>query len=418
MGTIKIIEAHAKLLLSGEHSVLRGAPAVGLPLPLRLRLAFNPHLPSAEQGGSTRDHTDLPDRHRHLRTKPTKESADRAPTAKQLFSPTARQLLADYPRFIDEVTRSVREATRSNGGSIDIESEIPLGAGLGSSAALCVACAELLQLLRNDGGHERAFGGRGDESELQTVWRKAHHMERHFHGRSSGVDTGIIANTTPVIFWHTPEARHLLQTKGRGIIADPSTHYRIQPLKQGVSLTLAIIVLPRKPATSARKMIDSVAEERNREIMQRFCKQTERFAEQCAELAATTPDPTTPSGVGTLPDTTATERTATSPLPAEFYECVRQLHRLQQQLGISTTEIDAFIEQACAHGAEAGKVSGAGGGGAAFVLFRNHTALASALPQLTRFCDTRYQQQHRLYSGEWHGNEWHGFREHRTHPTE
>lgn len=365
MGTIKTIEVHAKLLLSGEHSVLYGAPAVGLPLPLSLQLNFTPH--------------------------------PRRPSAQQLFSPTVQRLLADYPRFTDEVAHGVLAST-SNGGEIDIDSTIPLGAGLGSSAALCVACAKLLRLLRNDGGEdEHAVDGRGDQHASQAVWREAHRLESHFHGHSSGVDTGIIANAAAMLFWHRPESRQLLQTGGSVIPPpDPSAHYRLQPINHGLSLVLAIIVLPRAPATSTRRMIASVADTHSRAELRRFCDETKRFAEQCAQLTA--------ANATSAPPTTA--------LPAEFCECIRRLHRLQQQLGISTTEIDAFIEQACACGAEAGKVSGAGGGGAAFVLFRNRDALTNALPQLARFCDARYRRQHRLYSGEWRGDGWHGFRSH------
>jgi len=41
MGTL-IASAAAKLLLSGEHSVLKGMPAAGLPLPLHITLYLTP----------------------------------------------------------------------------------------------------------------------------------------------------------------------------------------------------------------------------------------------------------------------------------------------------------------------------------------------------------------------------------------
>ncbi len=69
-----------------------------------------------------------------------------------------------------------------------IYSEIPLGAGFGSSAALCVELAKRLS-------------PQVDKFHRFEIARKA---EDFFHGRSSGVDPACIAYEAPIVFQNQP----------------------------------------------------------------------------------------------------------------------------------------------------------------------------------------------------------------------
>ena len=60
---------------------------------------------------------------------------------------------------------------------VTIDSDVARGVGFGSSAALCAALARAAL--------EHAAGPRGD------AWRLAHESERLFHGTPSGIDTGL-----------------------------------------------------------------------------------------------------------------------------------------------------------------------------------------------------------------------------------
>jgi mevalonate kinase len=71
-------------------------------------------------------------------------------------------------------------------GCIEIESTIPIGAGLGSSAALCVALSRWL----------REPLGIREEDLLAFSTR----LEHRFHGRSSGMDVATILSATPISF--------------------------------------------------------------------------------------------------------------------------------------------------------------------------------------------------------------------------
>jgi mevalonate kinase len=147
-------EVPAKWVLTGEHSVLYGATAVALPHPdLRMALHFSPD----EEGV--------------LRIEPAGAQS------------VIRDLLTSIPGL----------PTLS--GSLLIESTIPVGAGLGSSAALCVA---LTQWLAGPLGIAR--------SECAAF---ATRLEDRFHGQSSGMDVAVISAETPIAYVRTDGARPL-----------------------------------------------------------------------------------------------------------------------------------------------------------------------------------------------------------------
>ena len=352
------VTAAAKLLLSGEHAVLAGAPAAGMPLPLRLRLTLTPTANSATGDGVR-------------------------------FAPRYAEPLERYRPFIFELERELR-ACGVGDARIDIDSDIPVAPDWEARRRCALPaprrCARYIAPTKDH-----------PKDRTEYIWNTAHRLERHFHGRSSGIDTGIIAAAAPTLFFH--RRRPLAGTQ----ITTPYSHYRRQPIAN-LRIAMAIIVLPRHRTT--KQMVATIAPhgaiEQNGAIeqsaasppanddpqieehatMDAFCAQSERFAEWLAD-----------------DDETA----------ATGYQCVRLLYRLQQQMGISTAEIDAFIERAIDCGAAAGKVSGAGGGGSAFALFDDRAALSAALPDLRRFCADRYPH-YRLYWGEYTADRgWRGF---------
>jgi mevalonate kinase len=136
------IEVPGKWVLSGEHSVLRGGLAVALPHPhFRLALRFHP-----QPGGG-------------LLTAPSE--------AKELAGALVDQVFA----------LAGRSSQARPEGLLEIQSTIPFGAGLGSSAALCVA---LVRWLSEPLGIE-----------LARVGEIATRLEDRFHGKSSGMDVAV-----------------------------------------------------------------------------------------------------------------------------------------------------------------------------------------------------------------------------------
>jgi mevalonate kinase len=135
-----------KWVLAGEHAVLRGQPAVALPHPeLALSLRFTP-----EPG------------------RPLEVRGALAEPARELLAAHGRELFARGPHE----------------GTMVLESSVPAGAGLGSSAALCVA---LVRWAR-------------PELEAPLQRELARRLEDRFHGTSSGMDIAAVASAGPILF--------------------------------------------------------------------------------------------------------------------------------------------------------------------------------------------------------------------------
>jgi len=146
------INIPCKFALSGEHSVLRGGRAVLLPhfeWSLKIRL----------------------------------ESC-----ADMLFIETAESLNEDANLALNLGKAIVPEdKIKIISGKAVLENSIPVGAGLGSSAALSVGIIRLL------------LGGENQISDDQVIeW--ARQIENHFHGRSSGMDVATCYLQRPALF--------------------------------------------------------------------------------------------------------------------------------------------------------------------------------------------------------------------------
>jgi mevalonate kinase len=141
------IQIPGKWVLTGEHAVLRGAQAVALPHPtLGLFLQFHPSSASEPY----------------------------------------RSALADHP-LLQELLEGHLRPEQVPSGALTLKSSLPIQAGLGSSAALCVALTRWLK----------------GPLQLQTeddCLRFATALEDRFHGKSSGMDVATIAAGEPISF--------------------------------------------------------------------------------------------------------------------------------------------------------------------------------------------------------------------------
>ena len=149
-------ETHGKWLLAGEHSVLRGSPVIVFPVlskKVALKYWQNNNAAHAEFSG------------------------DFAQAAHLLFWST-------FERGMEIVGHSLSELS----GQFSLTNEIPIGAGLGASAALCVSI-----------GRWFVWKNWVKENELIEFARE---LENLFHGQSSGID--IIGVTQSQGILYTP----------------------------------------------------------------------------------------------------------------------------------------------------------------------------------------------------------------------
>lgn len=159
-------KAFGKWILAGEHAVLRGVPALVFPIQSRnLELSYS-------QGGN----------------------------------PLELRLIGDHGKDLQllvwgvlEKACEIKKISRTDlKGTLLLESSIPVGAGMGASAALCVALTRWL-----------GFLGYVNEDEYYEF---ARNLENLFHGESSGVDIAVALSGEGLYFIRNGERKSLQTT--------------------------------------------------------------------------------------------------------------------------------------------------------------------------------------------------------------
>lgn len=212
------------------------------------------------------------------------------------------------------------------GWRITGESRIPARAGLGSSAALCVALARLVL---------------GPEAELEHVVEASLAGERVFHGNPSGIDSEVAARGGVIAFE---------RTRSGG---------RIEPVALAHAITLVIM-----PSGVARQTADLVGR-----VRQRRDRLPTIIDPVLAALGALVHRGRVALEQGEL-DTLA--------------ELTTVAHSLLAGLGVGHPELDRLCSAAVRHGALAAKLTGAGGGGCSFALCESPSHAASVIAGLAR----------------------------------
>ena len=153
-----------KWILTGEHSVLRGHPALVFPLKEKqLKFSFMPHSNVGQQ--------DLTGRSLVLKTSGS----------------NGNEIELVFWAALERATEVFSIDRNTIRGTIEISNSIPLGAGLGASAALCVAISRWLSVLIG-------------KDEKEFVAASARKIENLFHGESSGVDVAVVGYGEPIRF--------------------------------------------------------------------------------------------------------------------------------------------------------------------------------------------------------------------------
>ena len=189
-----------------------------------------------------------------------------------------------------------------------------MGSGLGSSAAACVALA-------------RICAPRGIPESF--IWQAANRGEAVFHGRPSGIDTGLAL--------------------GGGICAFTFGGAELPERRRIVAPRLALLAgyLPRE--TSTRALIDRLAE-----LKRERPHWVEKRLVRLGDL--------TQAAIGLMAGT------AKQDLPESLGALTNQAHALLTELGLSTEHTERVVDICRTEGAWGAKLSGAGGGGAFFAI--------------------------------------------------
>jgi mevalonate kinase len=217
--------------------------------------------------------------------------------------------------------------SRPDRGRLALESQIPRGLGFGSSASLCVAVASLLasQLGRDD---------------PRRIWEWAHRAEALFHGTPSGIDTGLALLGGLYSFRphppRLPEAERLV----------------------GFPLHLVVGAVPRE--ASAGTLIGAL-----RQKVSAKDQGVEAILERLGGLAG---------------KATAILGSGRQDGAEDLGALAAEAQGILRAIDLSTPALEALLQEGRARGALGGKLSGAGGGGAFFLICpdRRSAQLAAA----------------------------------------
>lgn len=192
---------------------------------------------------------------------------------------------------------------------VSLESDLPLSMGLGSSAALSVAVAQVLVQSKT-----------GKPPKPAQVERVALAMEREFHGTPSGVDHTTSARGAMVLF-----------RKGKA---------RVITSRKPVRVLVALV--GERPATKATVGA----------LRERQAKWPKRYQRLFAEIGALALE--------------GAEAVAKSDLP-RLGDLMNMNHGLLSALGLTSEGIDSMVHRLRRAGALGAKLTGAGGDGGAVI---------------------------------------------------
>ena len=277
---------HGKLILFGEHAVVHGIPAIVAGLPLgavaHAEPATAPTVTLVRPDGST-ILTSAPD-------------ADGEPLPQALFA-----LFSTFPQHSFDVR---------------VEMSVPLGVGMGSSAAMAAAIAGCLAQVNG--------------LNADVVERAVAASERVFHGTASGIDQAAAVHGGTFRF-------------------ERGTPPQITPL---VLQPLELVVVQAGPPALTSTMVSGV-----RQRLERAAAAGESIL---SAIRATVES--------------AQQALVRNDIPA-IGEWMDINHGLLVALGVSTPEIERVRGIAQAHNAFGSKLTGAGGGGSVIALAHNGAAL-------------------------------------------
>ena len=287
--------AHAKFILIGEHAVVYGRPAIGMPLP-RMWVRADARF------------VDGPLR---LETDSYVGALDAAQSSFDTLGAAIRNTLLHFGHA-------------ESGVAVTVSGEIPIGRGLGSSAAVSHAIVESIREL---------LGAELDEDERFELVQSA---ERVAHGTPSGLDARTTREPGPLLFENGTVTRLDVDFGGAFVIADTGV--------RGSTKTAVgdVAAYSRAHPERSALLLDQL--------------------EQLTRDAAT--------------DLAEDRR-------EELGSRMTRTHRILSELGAGHESIDRLVDAAVAAGALGAKLTGGGQGGCVVALVRTADEAARVVDAFT-----------------------------------
>lgn len=212
---IAIGDAHSKLILVGEHAVVYGKPAIAIPFPLKVRSIVEESVGPImfESNIYTGDIYNMPMR-------------------LQGISDCIKETL----NYLNKPFKGIR---------IRVDSSIPIGRGLGSSAAIAISIVRSLFSF---------YGQKPSENELFSFVQIA---ETHAHGNPSGLD--MVAESSEYPIWFEKGKKALPLTIGKPLCMVVADTGRTSDTKTAVENVKKKYFLEGKKVKQSLDKIEEIA---------------------------------------------------------------------------------------------------------------------------------------------------------------
>ena len=174
-------KAPGKLILSGEHSVVYGAPAIAVAVTNTVTATFTPSESKFISLNSSAFADD--DLNNRVLFATLNDLVERLDNCFEQFLNGALPIQSVLGSPQELLFYTAYQAGIKQSGSISLSSDIPTGAGMGSSAAVIAA---LLKMFESTSSVEVA------ESLKSNFFRKVKYCERLQHGRGSAIDAAAV----------------------------------------------------------------------------------------------------------------------------------------------------------------------------------------------------------------------------------
>lgn len=275
-------KAPGKIILFGEHAVVYGQPAIAIPV--------------TKVNATVKIFPDLEGKPGQVHIQASAIDLD----ADLVDLESDHPLVKAIQSTLDAVAPQQVPAFR-----LQVDSGIPLSAGMGSSAAVSIAIIRALSAF---------LGGPLEPEEVSAL---AYQVEKIHHGTPSGIDNNVIAHQKPVYYIKGKPIRFLkIEQPTHWVIADTGEK---TPTRETVSAVHALHAADSQRYDDIFKQIGSLTEKASRALKK-------------GDLAT----------LGRL---------------------MNQNQRLLNQLDVSSPKLESLIQAALAAGAAGAKLSGGGCGG-------------------------------------------------------
>ena len=244
----------------------------------------------------------------------------------------------DSKRLLEPLRLAARDTldyvgNRSYGASVSVSCEMPVGAGLGSSAATTVAIIAAVS---------RASGKRLEKKEIFKI---AFGPESYLHGKPSGVDQATCTYGGIVLFSKPDKVKRLaLKTMPRLVVCDTGIHRSTKGLVGSV--------VKRSRFQSA--------------LFHRYVKEVSQISRSAVRALKKEDD-------------------------EELGALMNRSQELLEQIGVSHPMLNQFVKMARRNGALGAKLTGAGGGGCMIALCEDERGMGRAIRAFRRQGGTPYR---------------------------